>query len=139
MREIEASIARNPKVVVTRGAKSDLEIAGLLANAGWALGRKKVEYSACVLMKEAERTVVFWEMVKEAGWGMPTFAGFKIETYKTAGNTRAGMEHDEEFGPTGKSIDYDWDYALIRRAVESVAKARGWKFNVVLLPGKAQR
>lgn len=137
LREIEQAIAENHRLSASRGTKSDLEIKGLLADAKWLLGKRKVEFRARLEAKEAEHTVVYWEMIKEVGWGMPTFGGFKVESYKTDLKTRSGSVREVGYGPQGKMIDYDWDYAQTRRVVEGIANARGWKFTVVLRPSKA--
>ncbi len=137
LRDVEQTLSQNPKLTVARSDKTDLEIRSTLSDAKWALGKKKVEYSACLLAKEAERTVVYWEMIKETGFGIPTFGGFQVETYKTDWKTRSGTVREVGYGPKGKMIDYNWDYAETRSVVEDIAKANGWKFTVTLRKGKA--
>jgi hypothetical protein len=97
----------------------------------------RVEFSACLLAEEAERTVVYWEMIKEVGAGMGLFAGFKVEKYKSDGRTISGTVRETGCGPQGKVIDYDWDYARTRGIVERAAKANSWKFSTVLLKRRA--
>lgn len=134
---VEQALATYPQLAVTRSNKTDLEIKSVLADAHWGVGKKKVEYSACLLAKEPERTVVYWEMIKEVGAGMGIFGGFKVEKYKSDGRTISGTVREVGYGPQGKIIDYNWDYAQTRSIVESVAKGSGWKFTTVLWKGKA--
>ena len=108
-----------------------------MADANWGLGKKKIEYKACLLAKSVEHTVVFWEMIKEIGSGMGVFGGFKVEKYGSDGRTISGKVKEKGFGMDGKVIDYEWDYAQTRRAIEAVVKANGWSFTTVLRKGKA--
>ncbi|WP_134212644.1 hypothetical protein [Pelotomaculum propionicicum] len=137
LQAVEQELAAFPQLVVERSSKTDLEIKSVLADAHWGVGKKKVEYSACLLAKETERKVVFWEMIKETGAGMGVFGGFKVEKYKSDGSTRSGTVREAGYGPGGKIIDYNWDYAQTRSIVEGVVRAGGWKFTTSLLKGKA--
>lgn len=137
LQAIERELAQYPQLAVSRSRETDLEIKSVLADASWGLGKKKVEYSACLLLKPTDRTAVFWEMIKEVGSGMGIFGGFKVETYKSDGKTISGSVKEKGFGPTGKVIDYTWDYAGTREMVEMVVKASGWSFTTVLRKGKA--
>lgn len=136
LRAVEAALTAYPQLSVTRSEKTDLEINSVLADAHWGVGRKKVEYSACLLAKESERTVVYWEMIKEVGAGMEIFGWFKAQKYKS-GRTLSGTVQEIGYGPQGKVIDYHWDYARTRSLVEKVAKEQGWKFTTVLWKKKA--
>jgi len=130
-------LASNPGLSVERGRKTDLEIASVLADANWQVGKKKVQYSACLLADEQTRTVKFWEMIKESGGGLGAFFSFKTESYRTDGKTISGNVKETAYGPTGKVIDYNWDYSRLRGEIESLVKAKGWKFKTVLLKGSA--
>ncbi len=132
---IKQALAPYPQLTVTRGSKSDLEIKSTIADANWGTGKKKVEYSGALLAKEAERTVVYWEMTKEVGIGMHVPFGFKVETYRSDGRTASG--HVREAG-WGKAIDYNWDYAQTRRIIESAVRAHGWRFTTTLLKRHAE-
>ena len=139
LRELEQALGRNPKLVVTRGDRTDLEISSVLADAKWFLGKRKVEYNACLLAKETERTVVFWEIIKESGFGIPILGGFQVETFRTDWKTRSGTAREVGYGPKGKMIDYGWEYGEIRKVVEDTAEANGWKLKVVLRKSQALR
>ncbi len=136
---IEQALAAYPQLTVTRGPKSDLEIKSTLADARWGTGKKKVDYSGALLAREAERKVVYWEMTKEVGAGMSVPFGFKVETYRTDGRSASGRVREAGWGPGGKAIDYDWDYARTRRIIEEVVRAHGWRFSTALLRRNAER
>lgn len=137
LQAIERELAQYPQLVVSRSRETDLEIKSALADANWGLGKKKVDYSACLLLKPTDRTAVFWEMIKEVGSGMGIFGGFKVETYRSDGKTISGSVKERGYGPAGKVIDYTWDYAGTRGLVEGMVKAGGWGFSTTLRKGKA--
>lgn len=58
---------------------------------------------------EAERTIYYWETLKESGTG-----------------------------PNGAAMKADWGYAAARRIVEDVAARHGWQVKVVLKKNSAQ-
>lgn len=137
LQSIAAALSPYPQLGLTWGQKADLEISNELANANWGVGKKKIEYSACLVADSATRTVIFWEMIKESGRGMMGLFSFKTETYRTNGTTRSGTVNETAYGPGGKVIDYNWDYAQVRQCVENAVRAQGWQFKTVLLKGKA--
>lgn len=137
LRAVEKALKAYPQLAVSRSDKTDLEIKSVLADAHWGLGRKRVEYIACLLAREDQRTVVYWEMLKEVGAGLDIFCWFKKEKYQSDGRTRSGAVREVGYGPGGKVIDYHWDYARTREIVEQVAREHGWKFTVVLWKKKA--
>lgn len=132
LRAIEQKLSQYPQLQVTRGSRTDLEIRSLLADHPWSAG-KKVEYSACLLVKEAERTLIYWEMIREVGAGTNgVFAGFKVETYGSDGKTMGGRVQEVGWSPGGRAIHHNWDYAQTRSLVEGVARAQGWKLTTTL-------
>lgn len=133
---VEQELSKYRELSVTRSDKTDLEIKSVLADADWGVGKKKVEYSACLLVKGDERTAIFWEMIKESGSGMDFGGGFKTETFG-GGKTLFGKTREVQYGPDGKVIDYAWDYARTRSIIEHVVNSNGWKFKTVLMKGKA--
>lgn len=138
LRAIEETLSQYPQLQLSRGTKSDLEIRSALADARWGPDKRKVEYSASLLAREADRTVVYWEMIKEVGRGMGLFAGFKVESYKSDDKTLSGQLREVGWSPGGKVVDYRWDYAQTRALVEGVAKAHGWRLETTLRKGKAE-
>jgi len=137
LQDIERALAPNPQLALVRGQKTDLEISSVLADANWKVGKKKVEYSACLLADAGSRTIVYWEMIKEVGSGMGALFSFKTETYRSDGKTISGKVKETGYGFGDKVIDYEWDYSQTRQLVEGIARARGWQFKTVLMKGKA--
>ena len=137
LQSIATALSQYPQLSLIWGQKADLEISNELANANWGVGKKKVEYSARLLVDPGTRTIIFWEAIKETGRGMGAFFSFKTETYRTDGAVRSGTVNETGYGIGGKVIDYSWDYAQVRQIVEGVASYQGWHFKTVLMKGKA--
>ena len=137
LQAVAAALVPYPQLVLTWGQNTDLEITNVLADADWQVGRKKIEYSARLLVRPEERNVIFWEMIKETGMGMGALFSFKKETYRSDGHTRSGTVSEIGYGMNGKVIDYDWDYGQVRNLVENAVRGRGWQFKTALLKGKA--
>ncbi|MFZ3171836.1 MAG: zinc ribbon domain-containing protein [Carboxydocellales bacterium] len=133
---IEQILAQYP-LDVSRSVETDLEIHSVLADANWGVGKKKVEYKACLLAKEDEKTVVYWEMIKETGAGIGNFWGIKVESYSSNGRTISGKVRENGYSPEGKVVDYNWDYGNTRGIVQETANAKGWRFKTVLMKRKA--
>ncbi|HEY3316883.1 MAG TPA: hypothetical protein VGK50_00455 [Coriobacteriia bacterium] len=134
---ILAAFAAYPGYNVRYGTDTDVVIDNRVADASWGTGKKKVEYEAILKAVEGERTLYFWEMLKEQGAGV-SFGGFESESYSTFGAKRWGKTKEVVVGPGGKAMDYEWDYAATRRIVEDVAARGGWKVKVVLRKKSAQ-
>lgn len=135
--DILAAFAPYPGYAVAYGTDTDVVIGNDVADASWGTGKKKVEYSAILKAMEPERTIHFWEMLKESGGGL-NFGGFESESYSTVGMKRFGKKKEVVAGPGGVAMDYDWDYAATRRIVEDVAARHGWRVKVVLRKSSAQ-
>jgi hypothetical protein len=131
------TLGQYPGYRVGYGTGTDIVIDNQLADASWPGGRKKIEYSAILKAVEAERTVYFWEVLKESGAGL-SFGGFESESYSTFGTTRSGKTKQVVLGPGGVEIDAAWDYGATRGIVESVAASQGWKVKTVLRKGAAE-
>lgn len=119
------------------GTDTDILIDNKVADASWGVGKKKIEYSAMLKAVEAEKTVYFWEMLKEVGSGM-NFGGFESESYTTIGKKRSGKTKQVILGPGGVEVDAEWDYGATRKLIEGIAAARGWRVKVVLRKGSAK-
>ena len=126
-----------PNYRVQYGTNTDVVIDNQIADASWGTGKKKIEYSAILKAVESERTVYFWEMLKESGGGL-SFGGFESESYSTFGTKRSGKKKEVVLGPNGVEIDAGWDYSATRKMVEAVAAARGWRVKTVLRKGAAE-
>lgn len=130
------TFAQYPGYTVQYGTDTDVTIDNKVAQASWGTGKKKVDYSARMKAVEPERTLYFFEMLKEQGAGL-SFGGFKAESYSTVGTKRSGTTKEVVLGPQGVAMDYEWDYGQTRAIVESVAARHGWTVKVVLRPGSA--
>lgn len=137
LQDIETVLSVNRQLALVRRQKSDLEIYSVLADANWKVGKKKVEYSACLLADSCLRTIFFWEMIKEVGSGLGGLFSFKTETYMSDGKTISGSVKESGCDFVDRIIDYDWNYSQVRHMVEIIAKEKGWQFKTVLLKGKA--
>jgi hypothetical protein len=135
--DVLAALGQYPGYSAQYGTDTDIVIGDQVADASWGIGNKKVEYSAVMKAVESERTVYFWEMLKEKGAGM-NFGGFESESYTTVGKKRSGVKKETVIGPDGVAMDYEWDYAATRRIVEEVAARHGWQLKVVLRKKSAQ-
>jgi len=137
LHEIASALSLKLQLAVVHGQKSDLEISSVLTDGNWKVGKKKVEYSACLLADSGSRTIIFWERINEISNGLGVLFSFKAETYKSDGKTISGNVKETGCGFGDKVIDYEWDYSQVRHMVEGVAKTKGWEFKTVLLKGKA--
>jgi hypothetical protein len=92
-----AAIATNPTYTAEWGSDTDMTIASNPVDGAWGAGTKRVEYSAALKAVEADRTVYFWEMLKERSSGM-TFGTFETESYTTVGMKRSGTKMEAVIG-----------------------------------------
>lgn len=136
--EIAQALQAKTGYRVARGTNTDLVIDSEIANASWVTGKKKVEYSAIMRVDEAERTVYWWEMLKESGAGL-SFGGMQTESYSTFGAKRSGTTKEVVIGPGGVAMSYSWDYASTRQLAEEIANRHGLKLKVVMRKKNAER
>jgi len=131
------TMAQYPNYRSQYGTDTDIVIDNQVADAAWTGGKKKIEYSAIMKAVEADRTLYFWEMLKESGSGL-SFGGFESETYSTVGAKRSGTTKQVVLGPDGVAVNAEWDYAATRQIVEWVAATHGWQVKTVLRKDAAQ-
>lgn len=113
----------------------------LLAEQRSFLSKKRVEYSAKFKIDESEKTVRFFEMLKESGAGMSGGDsldvgggwGVKKETYKTGFGGREG-NIGEQGSLLGKKYAFTFDYGRIRTAVQAIAERNGYRFDYQVTP-----
>lgn len=118
------------------GTSSDITIASVPLDASWGVGKKKVEYSAVLKAVEGERTIYFWELLKERGSGM-SFGSFESESYSTVGTRRFGSKSETVVTPGGTE-SWDWNYSTTRKMIENIAAEQGWKVKTVLRKKSAE-
>ena len=135
--EILGLLSQYPNYRSQYGTDTDIVIDNQVADASWATGKKKVEYQAILKAVEPERTIYFWEVLKEKGGGL-SFGSMESESYSTFGTKRSGKTKEVTFGPGGVVANAEWDYGATRQIVESIAVPSGWKLKVVLRKSAAQ-
>ncbi|MBS7655769.1 hypothetical protein KEJ50_04620 [Candidatus Bathyarchaeota archaeon] len=105
------------------------------------LSKKTLIYKAKLRINDRDKTVKFFETLKEIGTGIssggeltdisPGF-GFKIEKYKISGKEREGAI--EELSKLfGKDYKYYFDYSTVRKTVEHETRNAGYNFSIVLM------
>ena len=135
--DVLATLGQYPNYTSQYGTDTDIVVSNEVANASWAGGKKKIEFSAIMKAVEAEHTIYYWEMLKESGSGL-NFGGFDAEMSTTVGMKSWGTKKETVIGPDGIAMDAEWDYAATRRIVENVAARHGWQVKVVLKKNSAQ-
>jgi hypothetical protein len=124
-----ATVATNPAYTAEWGSDTDMTMTSNPVDGAWGAGTKRVEYAAALKAVEADRTVYFWEMLKERSSGM-TFGTFETESYTTVGMRRSGTKKEAVMGPG--SASWEWGYGTLRALVEDVAARHGFTVRVVL-------
>jgi len=135
--DVLATLGQYPNYTSQYGTDTDIVVSNEVANASWAGGKKKIEFSAIMKAVEAEHTIYYWEMLKESGSGL-NFGSFDAEMSTTVGMKSWGTKKETVIGPDGIAMDAEWDYAATRRIVENVAARHGWQVKVVLKKNSAQ-
>ncbi|MBI5232493.1 MAG: hypothetical protein HY876_10060 [Coriobacteriales bacterium] len=118
------------------GTDTDIVVTASPLSANWGVGGKRVDYSAIMKAVEGERTLYFWEMLKEQGGGL-SFGGVQTESYSTFGTKRSGKTSETIVTPGGVE-QWSWDYGATRQLVESVAAEHSWRVKTVLRKKSAQ-
>jgi len=103
------------------------------------LSKKTLEYIAKFRIVEEEKKVKFTEMLKESGMGIssggggndfdmsPGF-GFKAGSYKVGGSGEREGTIEEQSNLFGKTYEYKFDFAKIRKEFEAKAQEGGYQF-----------
>lgn len=128
--DLMATFAQYPGYAVAWGSDTDMTVSNKVADANLGTVKKKVDYEAALKAVEADRTVYFWEILKEKGSGL-SFGGIESESYSTFGAKRYGTKKEVVIGAGGVA-SYEWDYGQTRAIVESVAARHGLRVKVVL-------
>lgn len=136
LRDIMSEFANYPGYQVAYGGGGDIAIDNKVADGTYGTGKKKVDFEAVLKAVDPERTVYYWEILKEKGAGI-SFGGFEAESYSTFGTKRSGTKKEVLIGPGG-TVAWDWDYGKTRQIVEAVTARHGWRVKTVLRKGSAQ-
>jgi len=120
---------------ITPGTDTDLVVTNEVIDSSWFSGKKKVTYSARLLLNEAEKTAYYWEMLKESSSGLSFQMG--IQKKKIKGIELFQQSREKGYAPGGELVyDYQFDYGSLREAFKRLIESKGWKFKVVIMPGK---
>lgn len=120
------------------------ELTKVIAERKAFLSKKKLTYSAKFRVDDEAKSVVFSEFLAEKGSGIsgggsdfdadmsPGF-GFKKTSYSSGTGGRSGtiQEQSDLFG---KDYNYEFDYKIVRKTVEHMAKTAGYSFEYKVLP-----
>lgn len=110
-----------------------IEFTKVLAERRAFLSRRRLVYRATVRVDEGRREVHLWESLTETSSGLApeAGAGFKVETYRTWPEARAGTikEQAELFG---KRYNYTFDFSAVRKELEAAARGHGYAVQVKL-------
>ena len=143
MQEVIEKIAKEIDGKVSE-KKGIVSVEATIAERKAFLSKKKLTYSFKVKIDDDKKEVHFSEMLKEAGSGftsggggfddgMSTGFGFKKESYNTMSGAREGSI-EESSKLFGKTFEYNFDYAKVRKELEAAAKEKGYKFEYQILP-----
>lgn len=123
---------------ITPGVDTDLLFSNEAVNKSWATGKKKVSYQARLLLDEATVTAYFWELLKETSSGIQFSIG--VEKTRIKGKELFHSISEKGYGLNGEPVyDYQFDYGSLREALKQVIEQAGWRFKLVLTPGKTKR
>ena len=118
------------------GQGSDISIQVELLDASWGTGKKKIGYEASILVDESARTLSMWEKTTESGSGFS--GGFSGESSFQSGTTLMRKVKSIQYGPDGKSYEYNLNLGAIPKTAKEAAKAFNWSFRTVLRREKAE-
>lgn len=121
---------------IARGSNTDVMVTNEVTNSSWFSGKKKITYTAQLLLKEGEKTAYYWEMLKETSSGLSFQMG--VQKKKIKGTEVFQQSRERGYAPGGALVyDYEFDYGSLREAFKKLIESRGWKFKVVIMRGKA--
>ncbi len=142
MKKVVEKIAKELEGKVSE-KKGIISVEATIAERKAFLSKKKLTYSFQAKINDEDKSVLFSEMLKEAGSGfssgggfdgeMSTGFGFKKESYNTMSGSREGSI-EESSKLFGKDYQYKFDYSKVRKEIESAAKEKGYKFEYQILP-----
>lgn len=127
--DLMATFAANPAYTATWGDTTDMAIESNPVDARWGFGSKRVDYSAVLKAVEADRTVYFWELLKERTSGF-AFGSADSGSFTQSGLGRSEQRTETVMGPG--SVSWEWGYGTLRKLVEDVAARHGFTVRVVL-------
>jgi hypothetical protein len=127
--DLMGALSENRAYTPAWGPDTDMTISSNPVDPSWGGGHKRAEYAAALKVGEAERTVYFWESLKERGSSLPSGV-LAAEAPAGLGATPSGARQEAPIGPG--STSWEWGYGTLRRLVEDVAARHGFIVRVVL-------
>lgn len=125
--DLTSAFAQAPAYSAAWGSDTDMTIVSNPVDGIWGLGKARAEYEAALKVSEGERTIHFWEMLKERSGGIPLGAP------ASGSDAPADPSVAREDGVAGSGSDSsEWGYGTTRRVVEEVAARHGFTVRVVL-------
>ena len=127
--DLMATFASNSAYSASWGADTDMTISSNPIDARWGMGDQRVEYAAALKAVEAERTVYFWEMLKEKSGG-GSLGTLETETRSVVDTELSGTKANAVVGPG--SASWAWGYGTQREHVAEVAARHGFDVKTVV-------
>lgn len=125
--DLLSTLSQNHAYCAGRGSDTDVIIASNPVDPSWGIGDERADYTAVLKVVEADRTVYFWELLRERGASVGTF---ESEIEAVAGEESSGATHERAIGPGSPS--WEWGFGTLRGTVEEVAGRHGFTARVVL-------
>jgi hypothetical protein len=119
--DLMASFATNTAYTAAQGTDTDMVIESNPVHGTWGAGFGRVEYSAALKAVEEDRTVYFWEQLKDRS---------VAEEQALPGKKGSGTKAESAVGPG--SASWEWGYGTQLAHVEEVAHRHGFTVRVVL-------
>ncbi len=125
--DLTAAFALSPSYSASWGTDTDLIIASNPVDGMWGTGEERTEYAAALKVSEVDRTVYFWELLREQASRL-ALAPFDSENHFSRGAAQ---------GPAAAAIGHgstpwEWGYGTTRAVVEEVATRHGFTVRMVL-------
>ncbi len=117
------------------GEDTDIVITNEASNKEWCTDKKKTLFTARMLLSQEEKTVYYWELLKEGVSGIE-FNGSSVKK-KVKGKQLFRNIREKGFNSSGKIVyDYEFDYESSREAFQNLVEDAEWKFKLVLMKRK---
>jgi hypothetical protein len=113
-----------------KGKNDTLEINKVIAERKAFLSKQKLTYQAKLRIDQGERSVYFFESLKESSAGMSSpGTTFQKTSYKVGLSGRQESEFEQQADFLGKKYDYNFDFKTIRTTIEELSNKAGFDFH----------
>jgi hypothetical protein len=127
--DLTAAFAQSPSYSAVWGTDTDMTISSNPVDGMWGTGAERTEYAAALKVSEVDRTVHFWELLREQATGI-ALATFDAEGHATHGAAAPGLKPRLAVGHG--STSWEWGYGTTLAVVEEVAIRHGFTVRTVL-------